>query len=196
MNLPRKVGYPANISNLKRKNMSKKKKLDVTLYKKEMLQLVNEAIEKMKTEKQDFEVFTICIYTDFNSCYSAVCLDSKEHSDKSLSKSRKWEEEQYQKYLAQGNLEQAELFKTNDEVRETNPSEFDLSDFVSIENASFSENYEEDYSEECWETATPILLEVAQIAYKQVKEELRIHPLFELAINGEEDWYNPITPNE
>lgn len=48
-----------------------------------MLQLVNEAIEKMKTEKQDFEVFTICIYTDFNSCYSAVCLDRKEHSDKS-----------------------------------------------------------------------------------------------------------------
>ena len=176
--------------------MSSKKKLDVTLYKKEMLQLVNEAIEKMKTEKQDFEVFTICIYTDFNSCYSAVCLDSKEHSDKSLSKSRKWEEEQCQKYLAQGNLEQAELFKPSDEVRETNPAEFELSDFVCIENASFPENYEEDYSEECWETATPILLEVAQIAYKQVKEELRTHLLFELAINGEEDWYYPIIPNE
>ena len=98
--------------------------------------------------------------------------------------------------MAQGNLEQAELFKPNDEVRETNPSEFDLSDFASIENTSFSENYAEYYSEECWETATPILLEVAQIAYKQVKEELRVHPLFELAINGEEDWYYPITPNE
>lgn len=176
--------------------MSKKKKLDVTLYKKEMLQLVKEAIEKMKTEKQNFEVFTICIYTDFNSCYSAVCLDSKEHSDKSLLKSRKWEEEQYQKYLAQGNLEQAELFKPSDEVRETNPAEFELSDFASIENASFPESYEEDYSEECWETATPILSEVAQIAYKKVKEELRIHPLFELAINGEEDWYYPIIPIE
>lgn len=98
--------------------------------------------------------------------------------------------------MAQGNLEQAELFRPNDEVRETNPSEFDLSDFASIENTSFSENYAEYYSEECWETATPILLEVAQIAYKQVKEELRVHPLFELAINGEEDWYYPITPNE
>lgn len=176
--------------------MSKKKKLDISLYKKEMLQLVNEAIEKMKAEKQDFEVFTICIYTDFNSCYSAVCLDSKEHSDKSLAKSRKWEEEQYQRYLMQGNLEQAELFKPSDEVRETNPSEFELSDFVNIENTSFPENYEEDYSEECWEIATPILSEVAQIAYKEVKEKLRIHPLFELAINGEEDWYYPIIPIE
>ena len=111
-------------------------------------------------------------------------------------KSRKWEEEQYQKYLAQGNLEQAELFKPSDEVRETNPAEFELSDFASIENASFPESYEEDYSEECWETATPILSEVAQIAYKKVKEELRIHPLFELAINGEEDWYYPIIPIE
>ena len=31
-------------------------------------------------------------------------------------------------------------------------------------------------------------------SYKEVKEKLRIHPLFELAINGEEDWYYPISP--
>lgn len=176
--------------------MSKKKKLDVALYKEEMLQLVNEAIENMKTEKQDFEVFTICIYSDFNSCYSAVCIDSKQHSDKSLLKSRQWQEEKYQEYLAQGNLEQAELFKPSDEIRGTNPADFELSDFVSIENASFPENYEKDNSEECWEMAMLVLSEVAQIAFKKVKEALQIHPLFELAINGEEDWYYPIIPIE
>lgn len=176
--------------------MSKKKKLDIALYKEEMLQLVNEAIEKMKIEKQDFEVFTICIYTDFNSCYSAVSFDSKQHSDKSLFKSRQWQEEKYQKYLAQGNLEQAELFKPSDEIRETNPAEFELSDFVCVENVSFPENYEEDNSEEYWKMATPVLSEVAQIAYKKVKEALQTHPLLELAINGEEDWYYPISPIE
>lgn len=177
------------------------KELDIALYKAELLELVNAAIEKLKAEKVGFEIFTLCLCTDFNSCYSAVYIDSKEHSDKSLSQSRKWEEEQYLKCLEKGNLQQAELFKEqldsyDNIIRETNPADFELCDFVSLENKSFAMNYEEENCEECWKLAAPILEEVAQFAYREVRESLNVHPQFEVAVNGEEDWYYPITPIE
>lgn len=148
---------------------------NAALYQEEMLSLVNTAIKKLKAEHPDYTVFTISLTTDFASGVSAVHFDSRASSERYL----KNEAEQYQKYLQAGNLSMAEMYAPTGEIRITNPADFELPFYAEIQNESFSLNFEEEQEDEdseledeasCvyWEEATPILKQVAAVAYSGV----------------------------
>lgn len=154
---------------------------NAALYQEEMLSLVNTAIKKLKAEHPDYTVFTISLTTDFASGVSAVHFDSRASSERYL----KNEAEQYQKYLQAGNLSMAEMYAPTGEIRITNPADFELPFYAEIQNESFSLNFEEEQEDEdseledeasCvyWEEATPILKQVAAVAYRTAKSELNV----------------------
>ena len=174
---------------------------NAALYQEEMLSLVNTAIKKLKAEHPDYTVFTISLTTDFASGVSAVHFDSRASSERYL----KNEAEQYQKYLQAGNLSMAEMYAPTGEIRITNPADFELPFYAEIQNESFSLNFEEEQEDEdseledeasCvyWEEATPILKQVAAVAYRTAKSELNVDTeAFEVSYNGPEDWYYPVS---
>ena len=173
---------------------------NTVIYQLEMLSLVNTAIKKLKAEHPDYEVFTMSLTTDFASGVSAVHFDSRASSERYLKK----EAEQYQKYLQAGNLSMAEMYTLTGEIRITNPADFELPFYAEIQNESFSLNFEEEQEDEdseledeasCvyWEEATPILKQVAAVAYRTAKSELKVDTeAFEVSYNGLEDWYYPL----
>ena len=170
------------------------------LYQFEMLSLVNAAIKKLKAEHPDYEVFTMSLTTDFTSGVSAVHFDSRASSERYLKK----EAEQYQKYLQAGNPGMAEMYAPTGEIRITNPADFELPFYAEIQNESFSLDFEEEQEDEdseledeassfYWEEATPILKQVAAVAYRTAKSELKVDAdAFEISYNGPEDWYYPL----
>ena len=173
---------------------------NTVIYQLEMLSLVNIAIKKLKAEHPDYEVFTMSLTTDFASGVSAVHFDSRASSERYLKK----EAEQYQKYLQAGNLSMAEMYAPTGEIRITNPADFELPFYAEIQNESFSLNFEKEQENEdseledeasCvyWEEATPILKQVAAVAYRTAKSELNVDiEAFEVSYNGPEDWYYPL----
>lgn len=173
---------------------------DTVLYQLEMLSLVNAAIKKKKAEHPDYELFTMSLTTDFASGVSAVRFDSRASSERYLKK----EAEQYQKYLQAGNQSMAEMYAPTGEIRITNPADFELPFYTEIENESFSLNFEEEQEDEdseledesssvYWEDATPILKQVAAVAYRTAKSGLNVDvDAFEVSYNGPNDWYYPL----
>lgn len=98
----------------------------------------------------------------------------------------------------------AEMYAPTGEIRITNPADFELPFYAEIQNESFSLNFEEEQEDEdseledeasCvyWEEATPILKQVAAVAYRTAKSELNVDTeAFEVSYNGPEDWYYPL----
>ena len=88
----------------------------------------------------------------------------------------------------QGDLDQARLFEPTD--RNRNPAEFELSDFEELINSSIPDSWEEGTHGSCWDLLEPVLKEVGEYALVLVrKENLNVHPEFELSVNGRQDWY-------
>ena len=176
------------------------KNFNTVLYQLEMLSLVNAAIKKLKAENPDYEVFTMSLTTDFDSGLSAIHFDSRVSSERY----RKKEAEQYQKYIQAGNQSMAEMYAPTGEIRITNPADFELPFYAEIKNESFSLDFTEEQEDEdsesedepssvYWDDATPILKQVAAVAYRTAKSELNVDKdAFEVSYNGPEDWYYPL----
>ncbi len=162
-------------------------KFDKEQYLTEMKLMVNQAIDKLQKEIPDFEIFTISIWTDPNAAASSIGLESKLNSDKQVKASNEWSQKYYDQYLAEGDLEQAALFKPTG-TRNYNPADFELRDFVEIKNTSIENNWEENSGGNCWDELEPALKEIGAYAFSQV-QTLKIHSEFELSVNGRQDWY-------
>src|SRR5687767_2013054 len=100
----------------------------------EMKGMVNKAIERLKKEKSDFEVYSLNIWTDPNTAASSINFDSRTNSDVKVGEANGWSRKYYEKYMAEGDLDQARLFEPTD--RNRNPAEFELSDFEELINSS------------------------------------------------------------
>ena len=157
------------------------------VYLNEMKSMVNDAIEKIRKEKPDFEIFTVSIWTDPSASASSINFDSKDNSDKNANESYEWNKKHYDTFIAEGDLAQAKLFEPT-ENRNCNPADFALSDFCEIENLSIPEDWEEETEGECWDILEPLLKEIGEYAYLKIKV-LNVHSDFELSVNGRQDWY-------
>ena len=148
-----------------------KKKFNSNLYKKEIINLIKSSIEKLKIEYPNYEVLTMSITSDFSSGISAVHFDSENFSKNYLQK----EKEKYKYYLEKNDIEKAEIYKPTDEIRITNPADFELAFYIEISHKSFSlEDFEDEEN------------------YDYIIKELKVNSNFELTYNDEEDWYNSI----
>ena len=162
-----------------------KNKFNSNLYKKEITNLIKSSIEKLKREYPNYKVLTMSITSDFSSGISAVHFDSENFSKNYLQK----EKEKYKYYLEKNDIEKAEIYKPTDEIRITNPADFELAFYIEITHKSFSlEDFED---EENYEGYT-FLKEVLKENYDYIIKELKVNSNFELTYNDEEDWYNSI----
>ncbi|QHT71103.1 hypothetical protein GXP67_32840 [Rhodocytophaga rosea] len=152
-----------------------------------MRQLVDEAILKIKTEHPSYIIYTASIWTDAESAASAVNFDSEESSIQKVAKSNEWNKKHYERLLNEGNIDQAQLYLP-EEGRNTNPADFELRDYVELDNKSFQINWESETDGECWDILEHELKEIGEYAFVKIKQ-LNIHADFELAVNGRQDWY-------
>jgi hypothetical protein len=164
---------------------------DKALYLKEMKKMVDEAINRLQAEKPSLSIYTVSIWTDPNAAMSSINFDSKENSLAKVEKANEWSIKYYEQYLAEGDLEQAELFKPINGTRIVNPADFLLRDFEQIKNRSFPANWEGDTDGKCWKHLNPALTEVGDYAFLRIKN-LNVENGFELAVNSEQDWYDKI----
>lgn len=161
------------------------KEFNKNLYKEEIINLIKSSIEKLKREYPNYEVLTMSITSDFSSGISAVHFDSENFSKNYLQK----EKEKYKYYLEKNDVGKAEIYKPTDEIRITNPADFELAFYVEISHNSFSlEDFEEEENYEGY----AILKEVLKENYDYIIKELKVNSNFELTYNDEEDWYNSI----
>ena len=162
-----------------------KKKFNSNLYKKEIINLIKSSIEKLKREYPNYKVLTMSITSDFSSGISAVHFDSENFSKNYLQK----EKEKYKYYLEKNDIEKAEIYKPTDEIRITNPADFELAFYIEISHKSFSlEDFEDEENYEGY----AFLKEVLKENYDYIIKELKVNSNFELTYNDEEDWYNSI----
>lgn len=157
-------------------------------YLKDMKLMIDHAIALLQTEHPHFEVFTASIWTDANASASSVSFDSKTNSDALVADSKAWNKSHYDKHMAAGDAEQARLFE-HSETRNTNPADFELMDFRIAHHASYiPKGWEEQTGGDCWEVLEPALMEIGAYAFERMRS-LKLHPQFELGVNGPEDWY-------
>jgi len=160
-----------------------------TLYLTEMTEMVDNAIKRLQTEVPTFKIYTTSIWTDPDAAISSINFDSKDNSIKKVAESNNWNKKYYNQYLAEGDIEQAELFKPNQNTRICNPADFELRDFEQVSHQSFPEGWESETEAECWTEIEPVLTEIGNYAFSKIKE-LNTDDGFELAINSNEDWYD------
>jgi hypothetical protein len=162
---------------------------DQTLYLNEMSTMLDKAISRLQSERPGFKLYTASICTDPNAAASSINFDSKENSLNIIKKSNEWNKKYYDQYIAEGDLNQAELFKPNESTRMCNPADFELRDFEEITHKSFPENWETDTNGKCWNELQPVLIKIGDIYFPKLKS-LNIEKGFELSINSEQDWYD------
>ena len=159
------------------------------LYLEEMKIMIDKAIYRLQSEKADFKIYTVCIWTDPNSAVSSIGFDSKENSINNVIKSNEWSKKYYDQYILEGHLDQAELFKPNENTRDCNPADIELKDFEEVSHKSFPENWEIDTDGKCWEDLELALTQIGETYFMKIKN-LNIEEGFELSINSERDWYD------
>jgi hypothetical protein len=157
-------------------------------YLKEMKSMVDKAIEKLQTEKSILKIYSVSIWTDPNAAASSINIDTKANSDKQVEQANSYDKKKYDEFLAEGNLEMAELFKTTAE-RNCNPADFILRDFIEIEHPDFDENWESESDGKCWALLIPTLTEIGEYAFEKI-QSLNLENDFELAVNSDRDWYD------
>ncbi|MDR1911200.1 MAG: hypothetical protein LBQ52_02490 [Helicobacteraceae bacterium] len=158
---------------------------DGELYKKEMIDMIDRAIVRLKNEEPNFKIFTASIWTDAEAAASSIGFDDKENSLKCVENHNKFIKKYYDKYMASGEEDMARSFKPIEEVRMRNPADYTLRDYEEITHKSFV-----DISKR-WNQLKPALTEVGKYAFEQIKY-LNIDEGFELSINGKNDWYDKV----
>ena len=171
------------------KKLRFRKPFDQTLYLNEMTTMIDKAISRLQSEKPRFKIYTASIWTDPNAAASSINFDSKENSLNKVKKSNEWNKKYYDQYIAEGDLDQAELFKPNEGTRVCNPADFELRDFEEVTHKSFPENWESETDGKCWKELEPALTKIGEIYFHKIKI-LNVEEGFELSINSEQDWYD------
>lgn len=156
----------------------------------EMKSMVDKAIERLKTEKPEFKIYAVSIWTDPNAAVSSINFERKANSDKLVEQSNKFDKEQYEELITEGDLETAELFKPETWMkRNCNPADFELKDFEETLHPDIPINWEYEKGGRCWPQLKPALIEIGNYTFKKMQNML-LDDDFELAINSKKDWYD------
>ena len=166
---------------------------DKAQYQSEMRAMVDTAIERMKTEHPNYEVFTASIWTDPNAGASSISFDSKAHSEQQMIKANEWNKKHYDQFIAAGDYNRAKLYEPSTD-RNENPADFDLVDFEEAQHEHIELNWEYESDGDCWHELEPALKEAGDYAFYKLKA-LNQHQDFELSVNGQQDWYEFTWPN-
>src|SRR4029079_11687975 len=117
---------------------------------------------------------------------SAVNLDTRVHSKNTVAHAKRFARHQRSHALREGNKELAKLFNTWKRIdRETNPSEFQFSQFAKAKHQSFDEKWGR--SARCWAVLDTLLLQVREMA-AEVFADLALDRDAEISINSRESW--------
>ncbi|KAB1231596.1 hypothetical protein [Chryseobacterium viscerum] len=158
----------------------------------EMKQMIDNALHRLKAEKPKFIIYSVSIWTDPNAASSAISFDSLKNSVREVHLSNEFDKEQYDEFIAEGDVDSAELFKPETWIkRNCNPANFELKDFEEISHPNIPINWEYEKGGRCWQQLKPALTEIGNYAFKQI-QKMTIEEDFELAVNGKNDWYETV----
>ncbi len=155
----------------------------------EITTMVDKSVKELLENYPDFEIYTASIWTDPNGAISSISFDSKPNSDLIVVEANEWIKKQYDHFIAEGDVAQAKLFEPVS--RNCNPADFELADFKTITNQNMPKEWEENSEGECWEVLEPALKEAGEFAFTKMLK-LKVHPHFELSVNGPNDWYETV----
>lgn len=165
---------------------------DEEAYLSEMDLLIRTAKRVMMSEHPDVVLYTASIWTDPDAAMSCVSFDTREHSDEQVRRDNEWSVEHYDRLMAEGECEEAELFLPN-EGRNCNPADFQFRNIASIPHVSFERHWESAAGAECWDQLEPALNKVAERAMSELST-LRLHRDAILGINSRRDWFDQHWP--
>lgn len=157
-------------------------------YLNEMKAMVDKAIDRLQTKKGKFKIYSVSVWTDPNAAVSSISFDTKVNSDKVVGKSNRYSKKKYDEFIAEGDLEMANLFKEVSR-RNCNPADFKLRDFEKAKHSYIPINWESKTDGKCWKILKPALAELGKYTFKKV-QSLPLENDFELAINSDKDWYD------
>ena len=167
-------------------------RFDEEAYLDEMGQLISAAKRKMMTDHPGALLYTASIWTDPDAALSCVSFDMRDHSEDQVRRSNEWSRKHYERLLAEGEREEAELFLPH-AGRNCNPADFRFRDIAEIRHASFEPGWEQAAGAECWDRLESALRKVAEHARSEFSS-LPWHPEAELGINSRRDWYDQRWP--
>jgi hypothetical protein len=163
-------------------------RFDERTYLGEMHQLIGTATQVMMRQHPDAVVYTASIWTDPNAAVSCVSFDTREHSDEQVRRSNEWSRKHYDRLMAEGKPDEAELFRPN-KGRNCNPADFRFRNVAKVTHASFERHWEEAAGAACWNELEPALNKVAARARLEFSA-LRLDSDAILGINCRRDWFD------
>lgn len=163
---------------------------DTTLYEVEILRMLGQARIRLQKEYPQLAVYSISIWTDPDAAVSAVSFDTVENSRAKVAELEAYERETHAKLVAAGDLEMAAHFAPRSGVRRnSNPADFALREFVTVEHRAFEPGWEADTEGRCWKELEPALLRVRALAAEEFGH-LPLHPEAQIAVNSAQDWFD------
>jgi hypothetical protein len=142
-------------------------KFDERKYANEMASMIYKAIAILHIEHPAFELYTVHITTNPKELISSISIDNKENSDEK-----------------QNSINTADK-KNVPPTRNYNPYDFKLKELYHIKNNSFKDGWSLHSEDECWNTLQSAMKKLGDRFYDEFKK-LRIHPDFELTMNGKQ----------
>jgi hypothetical protein len=136
--------------------------LNLPKYYEEMTALFEQAHAAFLKRGVGQRIFVISIWTDPDAAASAVCFETRSHSDK---------------------------FTGVPGTVNDSPADFEYRDIAECEHASFPQLWEEHSSGVCWDELEPALEMAADIA-AGIFRSLPLEENITLAINSRRDWFD------
>jgi len=158
---------------------------DPVLYEHEMTQLLQQAVERLRAEYPRLVIYSLSIWTDAPAMTSAVSIDTKNNSEARIARLRAFAAEQQTRAAAAHEPELARLW-ARPIARNTNPAEFVLREYVTIEHRAFDSRWA---AEDHWQELAPALERVRDLA-RELFRGVLLHPEAQVAVNSPNDWYD------
>ena len=150
--------------------------------------LIATAKRVMMSQYPDAVLYTASIWTDPDAAVSCVSFDTRENSNEQVRLDNEWSRKQYDRLMAGGRADEAELFRPNN-GRNCNPADFKFHNVAQITHASFELHWEQAAGDDCWDQLEPALEKVAEHARLEFSA-LRLESDAILGINSRRDWFD------
>ena len=162
------------------------------LYFAEMQALIDTAAARWQREPARQKIYTIGIWTDPDAAASAVNIDTRASSERTVAGHNRYLLQCRAEYLAAGETEMAALFAPV-AGRQVNPADFQYPLFAETAHQSFRPLWAERSRERCWQPLSQALNRAAQYALIRFAG-LDLEADAVLGVNSREDWFGQARP--
>lgn len=156
--------------------------MDTLTYQRELADLLNKAID-LAEKLEEFELYSLNVWTDVQAGASAISLDTYEHSQRAVAELKDYFSKQAAEAREQGDMEMASLME-RPILRNDNPADFKFREFVEFEHPDWQATSRD------WDDIEQVLRVMRDQAVITCRRQLPYHPDAEVSIGTRRDWYD------